>query len=111
MEGLAPSLVFLTLLDLYGNTRGKENASTLEVKNRCRKVLAAFNEWSSEPLPRIVTGYDLLALGFEEGPVLRRVLQEIREKQIAGEISEKAEALRYAAARQIFFFFFFFFFF
>ena len=37
-----------------------------------------------------------MALGFVEGPVLGRVLQEIREKQIAGEITEKEEALRYA---------------
>jgi tRNA nucleotidyltransferase/poly(A) polymerase len=100
MEELTPSLVFLTLLDLYGNTRGKENASTLQVRNRCREVLAAFDEWRSEPLPRIVTGHDLLALGFEQGPALGQVLQEIREKQIAGEITEKSEALRYAAARQ-----------
>jgi poly(A) polymerase len=63
-------------------------------------VLAAFDEWRSEPLPRIVTGHDLLALGFEQGPALGQVLQEIREKQIAGEITEKSEALRYAAARQ-----------
>jgi len=100
MEELTPSLVFLTLLDLYGNTRGKENASTLQVRNRCREVLAAFDEWRSEPLPRIVTGHDLLALGFEQGPALGQVLQEMREKQIAGEITEKSEALRYAAARQ-----------
>jgi tRNA nucleotidyltransferase/poly(A) polymerase len=100
MEELTPSLVFLTLLDLYGNTKGKENASTLQVRNRCSEVLAAFDEWRSEPLPRIVTGHDLLALGFGQGPVLGQVLQEIREKQIAGEITEKAEALRYAAARQ-----------
>ncbi len=100
MEEVTPSLVFLTLLDLYGNTKGKENASTLQVRNRCREVLAAFDEWRREPLPRIVTGHDLLALGFEQGPTLGQVLHEIREKQIAGEITEKAEALRYAEATQ-----------
>ncbi len=100
MEEATPSLVFLTLLDLYGNTKGKENASTLQVRNRCREVLAAFDEWRREPLPRIVTGHDLLALGFEQGPALGQVLQEIWEKQIAGEITKKAEALQYAAAAQ-----------
>ncbi len=100
MEWLTPALVFLTLLDLYGNTKGRENPSTRQVRNRCREVLAAYGEWRREPLPPIVTGNDLLALGFAQGPALGRVLQEIREKQIAGEISEKEEALRYAAARQ-----------
>ncbi len=100
MEGLTPALVFLTLLDLYGNTCGKENASTLQVRNRCREVLAAYDEWRSQPLPRIVTGDDLIAFGFEQGPALGQVLKEIRKKQIAGEISGKAEALRYAATRR-----------
>ena len=100
MERLTPALVFLTLLDLYGNTKGSENPSTRQVRNRCREVLAAYDEWRREPLPPIVTGNDLLALGFAQGPALGRVLQEIREKQIAGEISEKEEALRYAAARR-----------
>ncbi len=96
MEGLTPSLVFLTLLDLYGNTSGRENDSTLQVRDRCREVLDAFEEFRCEPLPRILTGHDLLALGFEPGPSLGHVLQDVREKQIAGEITEKEEALRYA---------------
>jgi poly(A) polymerase len=98
-EDLTPSLVFLTLLDLYGSSKGKENASTRQVKARCREVLAAFEEWRNEPLPRIITGKDLIALGFAEGPVIGRLLQEIREKQIAGEITVKEQALEYASGR------------
>ena len=100
MEELTPPLVFLTLLDLYGNSKGRENPSTRQVKSRCRQVLDAYQEWRGHPLPRIVTGHDLLALGFEEGPALGRVLGEIREKQIAGEITQRAEALRFAASRR-----------
>ena len=96
MEELTPSLVCLTLLDLYGSSKGKENASTRQVRKRCREVLAVYEEWKRAPLLRIVTGRDLMALGFSEGPTLGRVLQEIREKQIAGEITNKEEALEYA---------------
>ncbi len=96
MEELTPSLVCLTLLDLYGSSKGRENASTRQVKKRCREVLAAYEEWKQAPLPRIVTGRDLMALGFAQGPALGRVLQEIREKQIAGEITDKEEAMQYA---------------
>lgn len=96
MEELTPSLVCLTLLDLYGSSKGRENASTRQVKKRCREVLAAYEEWKQAPLPRIVTGRDLMALGFAQGPALGRVLQDIREKQIAGEITDKEEAMQYA---------------
>jgi tRNA nucleotidyltransferase/poly(A) polymerase len=96
LEELTPSLVCLTLFDLYGSSKGKENASTRQVKKRCREVLAAYEEWKQEPLPRIVTGKDLMVLGFTEGPALGRVLQEVREKQIAGEITNREEALEYA---------------
>jgi len=67
------------------------------VSKRCTQALAAYEEWKKEPLPRIVNGRDLLSLGFSEGPFLGRVLEEVREKQIAGEITEKEGALEYAA--------------
>jgi poly(A) polymerase len=96
LEDLIPSLVLLTLLDMYGSSGGKENATTRQVKRRCREVLDAYDEWRREPLSRLVTGYDLLQLGFTEGPVLGRVLNGIREKQIAGDIKTREEALSYA---------------
>jgi tRNA nucleotidyltransferase/poly(A) polymerase len=99
MEHLTPALIFLTLLDLYGSSHGRDNESTALVLDRCRELLRAYDEWKSEPLARIVTGHDLLALGFGQGPALGQVLEEIREKQIAGEIMEKGEALHYAAGR------------
>ena len=96
MEDLTPSLVWLTLLDLYGSSKGRENASSRGVRQKCREVLAAHAERLKDPLPHIVDGYDLMALGFTQGPTLGRVLQEIREKQIAGEMTGKEEALEYA---------------
>ena len=97
MGDLTPGLVLLTLLDMYGTTKGTENPITRQVRKRCTQALAAYEEWKKEPLPRIVNGHDLLSLGFSEGPFLGRVLEEVREKQIAGEITEKEGALEYAA--------------
>ncbi len=96
MEELAPALVLLTLLDMYGSSNGEENETTRRVKERCAEVLAAYDEWRREPLPRLLNGYDLLAIGFAEGPELGWILGDIREKQVAGEIAEKDEALGYA---------------
>ena len=58
--------------------------------------MAAYEEWQKKPLPRLVTGHDLLALGFSEGPSIGKVLEDIREKHIAGELAEREEALSYA---------------
>lgn len=99
---LIPALVLLTLLDMYGSSKGQENDSTVQVRERCREVLAAYEEWKKEPLPRLVTGHDLIRLGFREGPELGRVLEEIRERQIAGEIDSAEQAIEYARdARQV----------
>lgn len=96
MEHLTPGLVFLTLLDLYGSSKGKENTSTRQVKARCRTILAVYEEWRKGPLPCIITGKDLIACGFAEGPAIGKVLRDIREKQIAGEMISREQALEYA---------------
>jgi tRNA nucleotidyltransferase/poly(A) polymerase len=96
---LTPSLVVMTLCDMYGSSQGEENESTRRVRVRCGEVLDAYEEWKRTPLPRLVNGHDLMALGFQQGPGIGRVLDDIREKQISGEINERSEALAYARKR------------
>jgi poly(A) polymerase len=96
MGRLTPTLLLLTLLDMYGSSNGEENVTTARVRERCAEVLAAYDEWLREPLPNLINGYDLLAMGFQEGPRVGKILEQIREKQIAGEITEKKAALEYA---------------
>jgi len=99
MGELVRPLVLLTLLDMYGSSRGRDNVTTRRVRRRCGEVLSALEDWRREPLPRIITGHDLLAMGLEQGPLIGRILEEVREKQIAGEMTDRAQALDYA--RQI----------
>lgn len=99
MGHMTPCLVFLTLLDLYGSAKGKENESTRRIRRRCREVLRAYGEWMREPLPKLITGKDLLVMGFQEGPLVGQVLDEVREKQIGGEISDSAQAMEYVRAK------------
>ena len=96
MGNLTPALILLTLLDMYGSSNGEENETTTRVRERCTETLYAYNEWRKEPMPRLVNGYDLLAIGFPEGPRVGKILDAIREKQISGEIAEKSAALEYA---------------
>jgi hypothetical protein len=96
MGKLTPPLLLLTLLDMYGSSNGEENDTTVRVRQRCTEALSAYEDWRREPLARLVNGYDLLALGFPEGPRVGKILDNIREKQISGEITEKSAALEYA---------------
>lgn len=99
MGDLTPSLLALTLCDMYGSSGGRENESTIQVRKRCGDVLGAYEEWRKKPLPRLVTGYDLLTLGLAEGPFVGKILEDIREKQISGELAGREEALTYAKGR------------
>ena len=96
MEDRTPELVVLTLCDMYGSSGGEENTSTRRVEERCGDIIRTYHEWRKAPLPRIINGHDLLALGYEPGPMVGKVLADVREKQISGEIRERAEALEYA---------------
>jgi len=40
-------------------------------------------------------GRDLLALGYSPGPRLGEILNEVRRRQIAGELRDREEALRF----------------
>ena len=50
--------------------------------------------------PPLVTGNDLIALGFEPGPALGKVLAEIREKQLEDELITAEEAREWAKKRR-----------
>jgi tRNA nucleotidyltransferase/poly(A) polymerase len=99
MGELTPSLILLTLCDMYGSSGGQDNPTTRRVRARCREIMTAFEEWRKTPLPRIVNGHDLLAMGFPKGPEIGKLLEDIRQKQITGEIVQRDSALEYAASR------------
>jgi len=98
MEDLTPMLIVHSMCDMFGSSGGEENPSTRQVEDTGRAVLEMYYEWKKKPLPRLIGGDDLLAAGFRPGPLVGMVLAEIREKQIAGEIREKDEAMRYAVS-------------
>ena len=51
-----------------------------------------------KPAP-LVTGHDLLALGFAQGPLLGQVLRELEELQLEERMQSREEALAYARRR------------
>lgn len=98
MGDLTPSLVLHTMCDLYGSSGGIDNVSTEQVKKCCGEILTAYKESLRKPLPRLINGNDLISLGFVRGPDIGRCLDDIREKQITGEMTYPGQAFAYARA-------------
>lgn len=96
MGDLTPLLIAHTLCDMYGSSGGEENASTFQVVQNCDAIIEAYHESKKQPLRRLVSGNDLKKIGFVEGPSLGQCLDVIRDRQIAGEISTRDEALQTA---------------
>ena len=54
---------------------------------------------AEEPFVPLLTGRDLIAAGYEPGPVFGRVLAELRELQLEGALADREQALAFAKDR------------
>ena len=98
MGDLIPSLILHTMCDMFGSAGGIDNPSMEQVKKCSEEILQAYRKSLEEPLPRLMNGDDLIALGFVQGPSIGECLNDIREKQIAGEMTDSEQARAYAEA-------------
>ncbi len=64
----------------------------------CRAKLAEIPEEELRP-PRLLTGDDLIALGFRPGPLFSRILTEMEDAQLNGLVSSAEEARRMVLGR------------
>lgn len=62
-----------------------------------KKKLGEYSQEEIAPQP-FVTGDDLLHLGFAEGPLVGKILEELKELQLEGELSSREEALSWIKA-------------
>jgi poly(A) polymerase len=58
----------------------------------CRERLRVWTEEDLNP-PPLLTGHDLAALGLKQGPLFKRLLDEVRDAQLDGAIQTREEAL------------------
>ena len=63
-------------------------------------LLAKRGEFASEPLipPPLVTGGDLLALGWKPGPAVGKILEAVQTRQLEGTLASREDALAWIAA-------------
>ena len=61
-------------------------------------VKERFETLSREALkpPLLVTGHDLIAMGYTPGPAFRRVLDALEDAQLEGSVTRREEALDFA---------------
>jgi len=88
------SLVLLSLADKEAS-RGILSVQNDEVvETHCVRILELFREKDIVHPPPLVTGHDVMALGYSPGPRVGQILSFIRHKQVEGEIKNREEALR-----------------
>jgi len=63
------------------------------IEQNCIRILKLLKEKETISPPPLITGYDVIALGYKEGPKVGEILSFIRDKQIEGEIKTREEAL------------------
>lgn len=88
-----PLLVLLSLADKEAS-RGILSVQNDEVvETHCLRVLELFKEKDIVHPPPLITGHDVMALGYSPGPRVGQILSFIRHKQVEGEIQNRGEAL------------------
>ena len=88
-----PLLVLHTLADKEAS-RGILSIQTDEVVDaHCLRILELFEEKDIVHPPSLITGHDVMALGYSSGPRVGYILKFIRQKQVEGDLKTREEAL------------------
>jgi poly(A) polymerase len=92
-EGFS-ELLDLSLLDTLASS------SYLGFYHFCRRAMSTMSAEEIRP-PRLITGDDLIALGFAPGPAFKHILREIEDHHLDGTLKTREEALNYAREHYI----------
>jgi poly(A) polymerase len=94
---LKPILVHPGIGELLALHRADSAASdrSTEHVEFCERMLRENTREELDP-PPVLTGNDLLALGWKQGPLFKKVLDAVREAQLEGKARTKDEAVRLA---------------
>jgi len=84
-----PELAELYKVDSLAST------GDLEDYTFCQNMFEELQEEEIKPEP-LITGNDLIALGFKPGPIFSKILETIKDEQLEQKISTKEEALKRA---------------
>ena len=60
----------------------------------CKQKVQEFGRENIAP-PRLLTGKDLIELGYEPGPTFKEILTQVEDAQLDGKIADKQQAIRF----------------
>jgi tRNA nucleotidyltransferase/poly(A) polymerase len=89
-----PLLVLHTLADMEASRGILSIQKDDVVESHCLRILTLFQEKDIVHPPPLITGHDVMALGYASGPKVGQILNFIRQKQVEGEIRDREDALR-----------------
>jgi len=66
-------------------------------------LIAKREEFLTEPLipPPLLTGHDLIALGWKPGPHFAEILEAVQNRQLEGTLNSRQEALEWIEKKRI----------
>jgi len=98
---LKPILVHPGIGELLAIHRADALASehSIEHVEFCERILRETPPEELNP-PPLITGDDLIELGWEQGPLFKKVLDAVREAQLEGTIRTKSEAIEVAGEKK-----------
>lgn len=91
---LTPLLVIHTLADKEASRGFLSFSRDDVVEHHCLRILDLFRNKEIIHPPPLVSGRDVIALGYHPGPEIGRILKMIQDKQVAGRIRTRDEALK-----------------
>jgi poly(A) polymerase len=66
----------------------------LQTYEWCREVLEEISQEEMRP-PPLLTGHDLIDMGFRPGPIFSEILEAVEEAQLDGDIATTEEARKW----------------
>ena len=70
------------------------SSSYLGYYHFCRRAIATLTHQELRP-PRLISGDDLISMGFEPGPQFKEILRAVEDFQLDGLLTTRTDALRY----------------
>jgi poly(A) polymerase len=78
-----------------GSKQGDDTEERKRFMDLCRRIWGLYEKEDLIAPEPLLMGRDLLELGHSPGPRLGEILTEVRRRQIAGELTDREEALRF----------------
>jgi len=86
-------LIIFSLLDQRASVHDGLSSKDQKIVQLCHRIKALCKGEEIMDPPTLITGRDVMRLGYEPSPIVGHILHCVREKQIRGEIGDRQQAL------------------